>query len=205
MSRAPISPCDVTTRHPLSRPAILSAAARAQMVMGTEICRRRRPPRRARSARLHLSAACKCAGAFPSAWRGNNHPVDLGRPGAFGSSALASQRWSVQDLRNRQALHVGGVARSSATPRSPPWLCRPRRSYGPSITGPHVAVALRLSTTTSAASMTLSVAGPRRWRCAHWLRRNTCMSQWERGERRPTGAALKLLHVVKRNGNEALR
>ena len=31
------------------------------------------------------------------------------------------------------------------------------------------------------------------------------VSQWERGERRPTGAALKLLHVVKRNGIEALR
>jgi putative transcriptional regulator len=26
------------------------------------------------------------------------------------------------------------------------------------------------------------------------------VSQWERGERRPTGAALKLLHVVKRSG-----
>jgi putative transcriptional regulator len=31
------------------------------------------------------------------------------------------------------------------------------------------------------------------------------VSQWERGERHPTGAALKLLHVVKRNGIEALR
>jgi len=31
------------------------------------------------------------------------------------------------------------------------------------------------------------------------------VSQWERGERRPTGAALKLLHVVKRSGIEALR
>src|SRR5262245_55313026 len=31
------------------------------------------------------------------------------------------------------------------------------------------------------------------------------VSQWERGERRPTGAALKLLHVVKRNGIEALQ
>ena len=31
------------------------------------------------------------------------------------------------------------------------------------------------------------------------------VSQWERGERRPTGAASKLLHVVKRNGIEALR
>ena len=31
------------------------------------------------------------------------------------------------------------------------------------------------------------------------------ISQWERGERRPTGAALKLLHVVKRNGIDALR
>lgn len=30
------------------------------------------------------------------------------------------------------------------------------------------------------------------------------VSQWERGERKPTGAALKLLHVVKRNGIEAL-
>lgn len=26
------------------------------------------------------------------------------------------------------------------------------------------------------------------------------VSQWERGERRPTGAALKLLHVVRRDG-----
>jgi putative transcriptional regulator len=31
------------------------------------------------------------------------------------------------------------------------------------------------------------------------------ISQWERGERHPTGAALKLLHVVKRNGIEALQ
>jgi putative transcriptional regulator len=31
------------------------------------------------------------------------------------------------------------------------------------------------------------------------------ISQWERGQRRPTGAALKLLHVVKRSGIEALR
>ena len=31
------------------------------------------------------------------------------------------------------------------------------------------------------------------------------VSQWERGERRPTGAALKLLHVVKRSGIEPLR
>ena len=31
------------------------------------------------------------------------------------------------------------------------------------------------------------------------------VSQWERGERRPTGAALKLLHVVKQNGVEPLR
>lgn len=31
------------------------------------------------------------------------------------------------------------------------------------------------------------------------------VSQWERGERRPTGAALKLLHVVKRSGIEVLR
>jgi putative transcriptional regulator len=31
------------------------------------------------------------------------------------------------------------------------------------------------------------------------------VSQWERGTRRPTGAALKLLHVVKRSGIEALR
>ena len=31
------------------------------------------------------------------------------------------------------------------------------------------------------------------------------ISQWERGERHPTGAALKLLHVVKRNGIEPLR
>jgi putative transcriptional regulator len=31
------------------------------------------------------------------------------------------------------------------------------------------------------------------------------VSQWERGERHPTGAALKLLHVVRQNGIEALR
>jgi putative transcriptional regulator len=31
------------------------------------------------------------------------------------------------------------------------------------------------------------------------------VSQWERGERQPTGAALKLLHVVKQNGLSALR
>jgi putative transcriptional regulator len=31
------------------------------------------------------------------------------------------------------------------------------------------------------------------------------VSQWERGERRPTGAALKLLHMVKRDGIELLR
>lgn len=31
------------------------------------------------------------------------------------------------------------------------------------------------------------------------------VSQWERGERQPTGAALKLLHVVKSNGLEPLR
>jgi putative transcriptional regulator len=31
------------------------------------------------------------------------------------------------------------------------------------------------------------------------------VSQWERGERQPTGAALKLLHVVKQRGIEALR
>lgn len=31
------------------------------------------------------------------------------------------------------------------------------------------------------------------------------VSQWERGERRPTGAALKLLHVVKTKGLEAVR
>jgi putative transcriptional regulator len=31
------------------------------------------------------------------------------------------------------------------------------------------------------------------------------VSQWERGERKPTGAALKLLNVVKRNGVAALR
>jgi len=30
------------------------------------------------------------------------------------------------------------------------------------------------------------------------------ISQWERGVRRPTGAALKLLHVVKHNGVAAL-
>ena len=31
------------------------------------------------------------------------------------------------------------------------------------------------------------------------------VSQWERGQRRPTGAALKLLHVVRRSGFEPLR
>lgn len=31
------------------------------------------------------------------------------------------------------------------------------------------------------------------------------ISQWERGERHPTGAALKLLHVVNQNGIEVLR
>lgn len=31
------------------------------------------------------------------------------------------------------------------------------------------------------------------------------VSQWERGERQPTGAALKLLNVVKQNGIDALR
>ena len=31
------------------------------------------------------------------------------------------------------------------------------------------------------------------------------VSQWERGERRPTGAALKLLHVIKSRGIEPLR
>ena len=31
------------------------------------------------------------------------------------------------------------------------------------------------------------------------------VSQWERGQRRPTGAALKLLHVVKSRGIELLR
>lgn len=31
------------------------------------------------------------------------------------------------------------------------------------------------------------------------------VSQWERGERRPTGAALKLLHVVRQRGVDALR
>jgi putative transcriptional regulator len=31
------------------------------------------------------------------------------------------------------------------------------------------------------------------------------VSQWERGERNPTGAALKLLNVVKHNGLDALR
>lgn len=31
------------------------------------------------------------------------------------------------------------------------------------------------------------------------------LGQWERGERRPTGAALKLLHVVKTKGLEAVR
>ena len=33
----------------------------------------------------------------------------------------------------------------------------------------------------------------------------TTVSQWERGTRRPTGTALKLLHVVKTKGLEALR
>jgi putative transcriptional regulator len=31
------------------------------------------------------------------------------------------------------------------------------------------------------------------------------ISQWERGERHPTGAALKLLHVVKQNGIKVLQ
>ena len=31
------------------------------------------------------------------------------------------------------------------------------------------------------------------------------VSQWERGDRRPSGAALKLLHVVKAKGLDALR
>lgn len=31
------------------------------------------------------------------------------------------------------------------------------------------------------------------------------VSQWERGERHPTGAALKLLHVVRTKGLEAVR
>ena len=31
------------------------------------------------------------------------------------------------------------------------------------------------------------------------------VSQWERGERRPTGAALKLLHVVKTKGLDVVR
>ena len=31
------------------------------------------------------------------------------------------------------------------------------------------------------------------------------ISQWERGVRHPTGAALKLLHVVKQNGLDVLR
>ena len=31
------------------------------------------------------------------------------------------------------------------------------------------------------------------------------ISQWERGERRPTGTALKLLHVVRTKGIEVLR
>lgn len=31
------------------------------------------------------------------------------------------------------------------------------------------------------------------------------VSQWERGARKPTGAALKLLHVVKRSGIDPLR
>ena len=33
----------------------------------------------------------------------------------------------------------------------------------------------------------------------------TTVSQWERGMRRPTGTALKLLHVVKTKGLEPLR
>ena len=33
----------------------------------------------------------------------------------------------------------------------------------------------------------------------------TTVSQWERGLRRPTGTALKLLHVVKTKGLDALR
>jgi len=33
----------------------------------------------------------------------------------------------------------------------------------------------------------------------------TTVSQWERGLRRPTGSALKLLHVVESKGLEALR
>jgi len=33
----------------------------------------------------------------------------------------------------------------------------------------------------------------------------TTVSQWERGLRRPTGTALKLLHVVKNKGLETLR
>jgi putative transcriptional regulator len=33
----------------------------------------------------------------------------------------------------------------------------------------------------------------------------TTVSQWERGLRRPTGTALKLLHVVKSKGLEVLR
>ena len=33
----------------------------------------------------------------------------------------------------------------------------------------------------------------------------TTVSQWERGARRPTGTALKLLHVVKTKGLEVLR
>ncbi len=31
------------------------------------------------------------------------------------------------------------------------------------------------------------------------------VSQWERGARRPTGAALKLLHVVRTKGLDAVR
>jgi putative transcriptional regulator len=31
------------------------------------------------------------------------------------------------------------------------------------------------------------------------------LSQWERGQRRPTGAALKLLHVVRARGLEVMR
>ena len=33
----------------------------------------------------------------------------------------------------------------------------------------------------------------------------TTVSQWERGERRPTGTALKLLHVIKTKGLQPLR
>ena len=40
---------------------------------------------------------------------------------------------------------------------------------------------------------------------AHMNVATSTVSQWERGERHPTGAALKLLHVVKQNGIGALR